>query len=142
MITLNITGKEYKIKYGYNSFCDTDLLDRTNDLLLALQKSDATSDKDVSALGQIKEMFCCVRDLLFVGFEKYNPVESVQNVGNLLDDYHDEAQEGETRGILDLFLMLTTELMNEGFLADLMNQMEETPEEKIKAIPQDHKRKK
>lgn len=145
MITLKIKDTEYKIKYGYNSFCDTDLLDRTQDLLSVLQQSDATSDKDVSTLGQIKEMFCCVRELLFVGFEKYNPVESVKVVGDLLDDYHDEAPEGEERGILSLFLMLATELMKEGFLADLMNQLEATAEETAKAkvtkIPQDRKKK-
>ena len=30
---LKVKGKEYKVRFGYNSFCDTDLMDRTKDLL-------------------------------------------------------------------------------------------------------------
>lgn len=120
---LNVKGTEYKVKFGYNSFCDTDLMDRTSDLLKIFQQSDVTDDKNVSSLGKVKELFICVRDLLFVGFKKENPVESVQEIGEILDDYHDEAPKGETRGILDLFTKLTEELMNEGFLGDMTQNM-------------------
>jgi hypothetical protein len=140
MTILNIKGTEYKIKFGYNSFCDTDLMDRTSDLLRIFQGEDIEDDKDVSEMGKIKELFTCVRDLLFVGFRKYNPVESVQEIGELLDDYHDEATEDDKRGIIDLFTLLTEELMNEGFLGDLMKQMSAT-EEKIAKMPQDRKKK-
>lgn len=140
MTVLNIKGTEYKIKFGYNSFCDTDLMDRTSDLLRIFQGADVENDKDVSEMGKIKELFTCVRDLLFVGFRKYNPVENVQEIGELLDDYHDEATEDDKRGIIDLFTLLTEELMNEGFLGDLMKQMSAT-EEKITKMPQDRKKK-
>lgn len=140
MTILNIKGTEYKIKFGYNSFCDTDLMDRTSDLLGIFQGADVEDDKDVSEMGKIKELFTCVRDLLFVGFRKYNPVETVQEIGELLDDYHDEATEDDKRGIIDLFTLLTEELMNEGFLGDLMKQMSAT-EEKIAKMPQDRKKK-
>ena len=120
---LKVKGKEYKVKFGYNSFCDTDLMDRANDLLKIFQNSDAEDDEDAAATGRIKELFACVRDLLFVGFKKHNPVESVQEVGEILDDYHDEATEDDKRGILDLFVKLAEELMAEGFLGDLMKQM-------------------
>lgn len=140
MTVLNIKGTEYKIKFGYNSFCDTDLMDRTSDLLRIFQGADVENDKDVSEMGKIKELFTCVRDLLFVGFRKYNPVENVQEIGELLDDYHDEATEDDKRGIIDLFTLLTEELMNEGFLGDLMKQMSAT-EEKIAKMPQDRKKK-
>lgn len=140
MTILNIKGTEYKIKFGYNSFCDTDLMDRTSDLLRIFQGAEVEDDKDVSEMGKIKELFTCVRDLLFVGFRKYNPVENVQEIGELLDDYHDEATEEDRRGIIDLFTLLTEELMNEGFLGDLMKQMSAT-EEKIAKIPQDRKKK-
>jgi hypothetical protein len=140
MTVLSIKGTEYKIKFGYNSFCDTDLMDRTSDLLRIFQGADVEDDKDVSEMGKIKELFTCVRDLLFVGFRKYNPVENVQEIGELLDDYHDEATEDDKRGIIDLFTLLTEELMNEGFLGDLMKQMSAT-EEKIAKMPQDRKKK-
>lgn len=140
MMVLNVKGKEYKVKFGYNSFCDTDLMDRTSDLLKIFQGADVEDDKDVTGMGKIKELFSCVRDLLYVGFKKNNPVETVQEVGDILDDYHDEATEDDKRGILDLFTQLTEELMREGFLADLMEQMAQTTEEKVVKIPQDHKK--
>ena len=141
MMILKVKDKEYKVKFGYNSFCDTDLMDRTSDLLKIFQGAGVEDDKDVTGMGKIKELFSCVRDLLFVGFKKINPVETVQEVGEILDDYHDEAPEGEKRGILDLFTQLTEELMNEGFLQDLMEQLEKTVDNQRK-IPQDHKKQK
>lgn len=141
-MTLKVKENEYKVKFGYNSFCDTDLMDRTSDLLKIFKEEDVEDDNDAKAVGKVKDLFLCVRDLLFVGFKKFNPVETVQDVGDILDDYHDEATEDDSRGILDLFTDLTTELMNEGFLGDLLSQMEEVPEETTKApkVPQDHKK--
>ena len=139
MMVLNVKDKEYKVKFGYNSFCDTDLMERTSDLLNLFSGADVEDDKDVTGMGKIKELFSCVRDLLFVGFKKFNPVETVQEVGEILDDYNDEATEDDKRGILDLFTKLTEELMNEGFLQDLMDQLEKTVDNQRK-IPQDHKK--
>ena len=139
MLIFKIKEKEYKVKFGYNSFCDTDLMERTTDIVKMFKKRNIVDDKDVSIAGEVTGLFLCVRDLLYVGFKKYNPVESVQEVGDILDDYHDEAKEkGEKRGIVDLFTNLTDELMNEGFLADLMNDTEEKSGNQVK-VPQDHK---
>lgn len=140
MLILKVKDKEYKVKFGYNSFCDTDLMERTIALLELFHKQNVVDDKDVSVAGKVKDIFSCVRDLLYVGFEKFNPVERVQDIGDILDDYHDEAKEkGEKRGILDIFTKLTEELMNEGFLEDLMNEMEEANGNQVK-VPQDHKK--
>lgn len=140
MLILKVKDKEYKVKFGYNSFCDTDLMERTIALLELFHKQNVVDDKDVSVAGKVKDIFSCVRDLLYVGFEKFNPVERVQDIGDILDDYHDEAKEkGEKRGILDIFTKLTEELMNEGFLEDLMNGMEEANGNQVK-VPQDHKK--
>lgn len=148
MMVLKVKENEYKVKFGYNSFCDTDLMDRTSDLLSLFQNGNVEDDKDVSSMGKVKELFLCVRDLLFVGFQKYNPVDKVQEIGDILDDYHDEATEEDARGLLDLFTKLAEELTQEGFLGDLMKQMSEETEEdsqksgeKITKIPQDHKKK-
>lgn len=141
MMILKVKENEYKVKFGYNSFCDTDLLDRTSDLLNLFNGAGAEDDKDVTGMGKIKDLFVCVRDLLFVGFKKYNPVETVQEIGEILDDYHDEGTEEDKRGILDLFTKLTEELMNEGFFSDLMEQMQNVEEaENAPKVPQDHQK--
>ena len=142
MMTLKVKENEYKVKFGYNSFCDTDLMDRTSDLLKIFSEEDVEDDDGAKAIGKIKDLFLCVRDLLFVGFKKFNPVETVQDVGNILDDYHDEATESDSRGILDLFTELTEELMNEGFLGELLGQTGEMTEKtpKTQKVPQDHKK--
>lgn len=139
-MVLKVKEKEYRVKFGYNSFCDTDLMERTSDLLDLFSASKVENDKDVTGMGKIKELFSCVRDLLFVGFKKYNPVETVQEIGEILDDYNEEATEEDKRGIIDLFTKLTGELMNEGFLQDLMEQLTAEPKEQKKVVPQDHKK--
>ena len=125
-MVLKVKEKEYKVKFGYNSFCDTDLMERTEDLLKLFQSTGAADAKDVAGLGKVKELFLCVRDLLFVGFKKFNPVETVQEVGDIIDDYHDEAPEEEKRGVMDIFTKLSEELMNAGFLGEILNDQTET----------------
>lgn len=129
MLALNVNGKEYKVKFGYNSFCDTDLMDRTEALMRVFATNGAENDKDVATLGKVRELFCCIRELLFAGFKKYNPVETVQEVGDIIDDYHDEIKDGEKRDIMSLFETLTMELLDEGFLKELLTtqQQEEKP---------------
>ena len=135
--------KEYKVKFGYNSFCDTDLMDRTSNLIKLFNGEEAEDDKDVIGLGKLKELFICVRDLLFVGFQKYNPVETVQEIGEILDDYRDESTDENPKGLLELFTSLTTELMDEGFLGDMLKAMKQTVEEveqSKKITPMDHQK--
>lgn len=129
MTTLQINGKDYKIKFGYNSFCDSDIMERVSDTISLFSANDVKSDKDISAMGGIKELFCLVRELLFIGFQKYNPVESLQEVGNLLDDYLDEAEDGEDRGLFALFTQLSEVLTSEGFFGDILKKMNENPTE-------------
>ena len=140
MMVLKVKEKEYKVKFGYNSFCDTDLMERTEDLLKLFQSTGADDDKDVAGLGKVKELFLCVRDLLFVGFKKFNPVETVQEVGDIIDDYHDEAPEEEKRGVMDIFTKLSEELMNAGFLGEILNDQTETEQnqqdQKVVEMPQ------
>lgn len=139
-MVLKVKDKEYKVKFGYNSFCDTDLMERTEDLLKLFQNAGAEDDKDVAGLGKVKELFLCVRDLLFVGFKKFNPVKSVQVVGDIIDEYHDEAPEGEKRGVMNIFTMLSEELMNEGFLGEILNdQTEPEKPEKLEQNRQEQK---
>lgn len=131
-----VGGKEYKVKFGYNSLCDTDLLDRVGKLGSLFSGANAENDSDVQQLGKVRELFCIVRELLFVGFKRFNPVESEQDVGNLLDQYKEEQKDGEG-GLFQLFTMLSNELMNEGFLSDLMKG---DPTSQKAAAPRDHKK--
>lgn len=142
MMTLKIGEKDYSVKFNYNCFCDTDLLDRVSDLGKVFSSAGAENDRDVSAMGKIKDLFVCVRDLLFTGFQEENPVENVQAVGKLLDQYKAEAPEGEERGVLQLFVMLSNELTDEGFLSDIMRTLTTAVDEQKKApkTPQDHKK--
>lgn len=131
MTSIIVEGREYKIKFGYNSFCDSDIFDRVKDMLKVLGGAEVEDDSDVSGLGQIKNLFTITRELLFLGMQKYNLVGSVEEVGDLLDTYRDEAPEGEKRGLLQIFTMLSEELMNEGFLSDLVAEMNRsTPKRK------------
>lgn len=140
MMVLKVKDTEYKVKFGYNSFCDTDLMERTEDLINLFRNSGVEDDKDVAGLGKVKELFVCVRDLLFVGFKKFNKVETVQEVGDIIDDYHDEAPEGEKRGVMNIFTLLSEELMNEGFLGEILNDQTEPEQnqqdQKVVEMPQ------
>ena len=145
---LTISGKDYNVKYGYNNFCDSDLLERVEEAMMLL--NGAQTDEDVSQAGKMRELFILVRELLFEGFKRENPCSTVQEVGNLLDTYMEETpkvKEGEQpehRGVLALFLQLSNELMAEGFLGDLMTNLVKMAEivnkSEIENIPQDHKK--
>lgn len=147
-MNLKINDKDYNVKFGFNNFCDSDLLEKVEEMMQLLRG--AQTDSDVNNAGKMKDLFLLVRELLFEGFKKENPVETRQEVGDLLDKYFDETpknEEGEAieeRGVLALFLLLSNDLMTEGFLADLMEKMIQTMNaENVKSqkIPQDHKKK-
>ena len=61
---------------------------------------------------------------LFEGFKKFNPVENLETVGNLLDDYLDEGTEQENHGLMTIFGIIAQELLAEGFFGDLLKQSE------------------
>lgn len=135
-MTLTVKGVDYKVKFGFNSFIDTDLMERTEGMIKIFD--DEEHKEDLYGMGRIKEMFTVVRELLFVGFKKYNPIDSLTEVGDLLDDYMDEGTEEEPHDLLNLFGLLSHELMEEGFLKGVMNAMEKAKTPKQTKKPQDH----
>ena len=135
MTKLTINGTDYIIKFA---FCDTDLMERVQDLAKLFKSTEVGTDGDVSGIGKIKDLFCVVRELLFVGFKKYNPADSLQQIGDILDDYKDEETD-EPRGLIQLFNILSKELMNAGFLNDILQNPNPEMENGVKA-PQDHKK--
>lgn len=141
MMKMMVNGTEYKVKFGYNCFCDTDLMDRVNDLTRLFSENNTDGDTAVSSLGKIKELFQVVRDLLFVGFKKYNPVETVQVIGDILDEYMDDEAK-EKRGLFYLFSELSEELFSAGFLSDLITGETANGMKNGAKAPMDHNPKK
>ena len=140
-MTFNVSGKEYKIKYGMNDFADSDLLERVQDVAVLF---DDSTKKDFKTL---RTLFIVVRELIFVGLRKYNPVETIEDAGDLLDTYLEETPKDEDgnnledRGLFALFIQLSNELASEGFLADFMEKLANAMESmKIAKKPQDHKK--
>lgn len=137
MMKLEVGGQEYKIKFGYNCFCDTDVMERVQSMATLFQQENVDGDQSVSQLGKIKDLFCIVRELFYWGMQKHNPVDTLEEVGDLLDTYKDEGEEkGESRGLFTLFNDLSNELMRAGFLSDLMT---ETDMKDGAKAPTDHK---
>lgn len=139
MFIITVNGMEYKVRYGMNSFVDSDVMDRAKAVINIL---DGDSEGEDNSVRMVKDLFACTRDLFYIGFQKHNPIATPQEVGDLLDDYIDEAPEGEKRGILQLFNMVTEELLHQGFLEDLMGTIEETQKEAQKETQETKKPKK
>lgn len=140
MLTLKIKDKEYKVKFGYNSFCDTDLLDKTAETMGFLQGEGLKADpENPNNMDFVRKMFTVTRDLLFEGFKKFNPVENVNAVGDLLDDYRDENP--TDRGLLNVFVMIAQELLSEGFFGDLLTEANKEMETLMKKVSKKNQKK-
>ena len=142
MMTLSINNKEYKVKFGYNCFCDTDLLDRVQMVSDLFRGSDAemtAEEAQKAGMQKMKDLFCVARELLFVGLKKYNDVSTEQEVGDLIDEYVDEEAD-EKRGLLTLFTQLSEELMSRGFLNEIIGNPEDATMENGAKKPTDHKK--
>ena len=131
MTTITINGTEYKIKYGYNSFCDSDLMDRTTEALGFIGSS--IDNEEVKDTEYTKKLFILVRELLVAGFRKYNP-KTKEEVGDLLDDYFDEGTESEPHGLMDVFLLIVNELIASGFIGDLLKKAQDAKKKKVETM--------
>ena len=136
MTTITINGTEYKIKYGYNNFCDSDLMDRTTEVMGFITSSaDKAQIKDSE---YTKKLFVLVRELVFEGFKRYNP-KTIEEVGDLLDDYFDEGTEDDPHGLLDVFGIITQELIASGFIGDLLKKSQKAIEKMAKKVEKNKK---
>lgn len=125
MMTIKVKEKEYIVKFGYNSFCDSDLLDRTAEALGMVQEMSNLNQDDenkqlttTETLAKVRKLFNLTRELLFEGFKKKNPVANMEEVGDILDDYLDE--DTENNGLIDIFGRIAQELLKEGFFGNLL----------------------
>ena len=126
-MTIKIGETEYIVKFGYNSFCDSDLLDRTAEAMGMIQEiQDLGNEEDgkvkttAEVLAKVRNLFMLTRELLFEGFKKKNPVASISEVGDILDAYLDEDK--ENHGLITIFAMIAQELLKEGFFGNLLTE--------------------
>ena len=125
MMTLKVKDKEYKVRFTYNSFADSDLLDRTFETLTLVQEM-INANEETNSIETLKKLFVLTRELLFVGFKKENPVESVEAVGDILDDYLEE--DSENHGLINTFNLIAGELLASGFFGEVLRKSTEAME--------------
>lgn len=132
MIALVINNETYNVEFDYNDFCDTDLLERVDTLMGVIG---GTAGNGIQTT---KDVFCVVRELLFVGIKSDNRPNDIKGVGKLLDAYRKEKTESDNV-LMELFVTLTDELFDEGFLHDLVLMTSESVEQESKVVPMEKK---
>ena len=134
MYIFKIHGKEYKVRYGYRTVCENDILDRVMNI---------GSTEDGTVKGLIKNLVETTAELLLVGLQKYHSKEfgygsdeerqkRIGEIIDMLDDYEDESTEEHEQDAASLLKDLQGELEKNGFLSAIakmgqeMTQMEQT----------------
>ena len=141
MFKFTVNEKEYSVKFGFNDFCDTDLIDRVK--TIGEMFSGNEEENEDSGFEKIKDLFTVTRELLYIGLRRKNPMDSLQDVGDLMDDYVEEnasdEEDSEKKGLLEMFGMLVTELTEQGFLSEILGAAKTETEKKV--VPMDHQKK-
>lgn len=134
MYIFKIHGKEYKVRYGYRTVCENDILDRVMNI---------GNSEDGTAKGLINNLVKTTAELLLVGLQKYHSdkfgyksdkekEEKINLLLDWLDDYEDESTEDHEQDAATLLRDLQDELEKNGFLSTIakmgqeMSQMEQT----------------
>lgn len=134
MYYFKIHGKEYKVRYGYRTVCENDILDRVMNI---------GNSSDGTAKGLIKNLVETTAELLLVGLQKYHSKEfgydseegkqkRIGEIIDMLDDYEDESTDEHEQDAATLLKDLQGELEKNGFLSAIakmgqeMTQMEQT----------------
>ena len=134
MYIFKIYGKEYKVRYGYRTVCENDILDRVMNI---------GSTEDGTVKGLINNLVETTAELLLVGLQKYHSKEfgygsdeerqkRIGEIIDMLDDYEDESTEEHEQDAASLLKDLQGELEKNGFLSAIakmgqeMTQMEQT----------------
>lgn len=134
MYIFKIHGNEYKVRYGYRTVCENDILDRVMKI---------GNSEDGTAKGLINNLVKTTAELLLVGLQKYHSdkfgynsekekAEKIDLLLDWLDDYEDESTEDHEQDAATLLRDLQDELEKNGFLSTIakmgqeMSQMEQT----------------
>lgn len=125
MTTLTINGTEYKIKYGYEATARCGVVEKVDELQKVLAKSEDLKVEDLNKILHI------LPELLLAGLQKFHKDEfgydyetedgklaALNKAYGLVDDYFD----ADDSDITVLFNLLTNEMVNNGFLAQLLRK--------------------
>lgn len=127
MYIFKIHGKEYRVKYGYRTVCEDDILDRVMNI---------GNSEDGTARGLISNLAKTTVELLLVGLQKYHSDEfgyknaeekqlRIDKMLDLLDDYEEESTEEHEQSAATLLSDLQNELEKNGFLSTIAKMGEE-----------------
>lgn len=142
MFSFKVSGKEYKVRFGYRVLCTTNLIDRVVNI---------SNQKDGDHAFQ--NMISTVAELLLAGMQKCHRDEfkyeteeekkiQLDKIYELLDQYEDESDEENTQDGYTMFENLQEELMENGFLSGVLKRASIAAEKQdATMIPQDHKKK-
>lgn len=118
---LKINDREYKVKYGYKALTQFDILSK----VMKMSEIDDKTEIDMI----ISSVLPLLPELLLAGLQKYNDdfkfdyenesekKDKLNMVYDLIDDYIDSDDGDEDKSIMSLFMSLTDELVNNGFLS-------------------------
>lgn len=133
---MNIIIKDtnYKIKYGYLVVSKSEIIPRVIETMESISKENVEPEF-------ITKLMSTVADMLLYGLQKahadeygFNFItkdgydEKYGKVCDLIDDYIEDGGK-----MLDLFNILSEELLNKGFLAE-MTESEQTTEKKLEVV--------
>ena len=130
MTHIVVNGKEYNIKYGFEATMRSGILKK-----LAHMSADGDTVDKIEMLADL------LPEMVLVGLQKFHNAEfgydyktgdgkdeQIDKVYNLLDEYFD----GEEADFMDLLDKLQAELMENGFLAKMLQK--EQAKTKVKSI--------
>lgn len=138
MLKLNVKGTEYKLKFGYKSLKNTNILKEVIQMQKKLQGAkEEEGSEEIENMEVLEEVLGTCSKLVLAALQKYHEefrtdyksVESVQacveKVDDFIDDYMDEE---DSMPIMELFNTLAEELFSDGFLS---KKKETKPERKV-----------
>lgn len=142
MYIFKVGDREFKIRFSYRSFCDTDILDRI------ISGTDSIDFGDGATAGYVARQIYSytvetAAELLLIGMQKYHGKEfgcsteeekksSLDRIIDLFDQYEEEAtinEDGEpSQSAFTLYADLQEEMRKNGFLRQMLDMARENPE--------------
>lgn len=151
MLKMKLNGKEYKLKFGFKSFKNSEILQEVvkvqNEIKNKTENENGEENgDDIAFLGDVLNL---TSRLVLVALQKYNEEFRVdfsdanavkiatEKTDDLIDDYMEEE---DSLSIMELFQSLVGELFNNGFLSKKPSENLEKSltEQDATIIPMDH----
>lgn len=141
MIKITVDGKDYKLHYGYQALCNTDIMDKA---------------KNVTESDDLATMMKVVAEYLLVGLQEYHADEfgydgydemstdeasdvgkfdAMKKVYKLMDKIDKE----EGLSVFELYGMIDKEMGKNGFLSGLLTALQEATKETKKTAVKKNK---